>query len=878
MEPDEVGQAEPYPWRMQTLSLDGDGWRLRCVTPAADAPDLPDTLEATVPGCVHTDLLTAGLIPDPFVARNDEKVSWVSDCTWAYTLDFEVPEVSDHPTPDVSELCFDGLDTLATVTLNGERLGETKNMHRRYRFDCGAVLRPGSNRLEVRFQPALAYALEQREAYGLLPAHGNGSNPFTAHNFIRKMACSFGWDWGPILIGMGIFRGVRLEQWSGFRLGDLRAETSSISDGHAVLDVDLDVQHAGPEGQAGLSVTVRLVDPQGAEAASAQLDGEGHATLRVDDPHLWWPVGYGEQPLYTLIAEGPDGRSVQRRVGLRTVTLDTSADAGHSPPGGVDGTRPGEAMTLQINHRPVWCRGANFIPDDIFPSRVTPADLRERVVQARDANMNMLRVWGGGLYPEAAFFEVCDELGVMVWQDFLFACAGYPETDAYAAEIEAEATDNLSRLTGHASLVFWNGCNENLWIHHEMDYRGQAWPEWIGDRGWGLKYWFELLPAAVQRLAPNTPYWPGSPSNGMGERDPQTWHPNAQNRGNRHIWDVWQGDGQYRNYLNGVTRFASEFGYHGPPTWPTIRAFVPEGQLDELTFDHPLLEHHNRNRETHDNQQHANNRVSDDFDPPADFADWHYCAQVMQARALDMGVGWFRALHPYCAGALFWQLNDCWPVLSWSALDGLNRRKPLWYAMRRTMAPRYTVLRPARVLDADAGPAADLAAVPLAVFLHNDTAEPWTGSLTLEAWPLDAAEPHQQETLNVQVEPFGCERVDLPASLDRDLPTAATLAGAPTAWWWPRPDKQLAYAPPAEAYRASVEADADGARVTVRADRLVRDLCLFSDRIDPESEASDQAVTLRPGEQTVFEVLGRFPDPEALLKPPVLQCANRFGL
>ena len=862
---------------MLTQPLDGNAWTVACVEAPADAPPLPDRTMATVPGCVHTDLLAAGLIPDPFHGEQERQVQWVSACTWRYERSFDLePAVLDS---EHVELCFSGLDTLATIELNGATLGHTQNMHRRYRFDVQPHLHVGSNHLVVTLRPALPHALARREAYGLLPAHGNGSNPYTAHNFIRKMSCSFGWDWGPVLIGAGIHRPVRLEAWSGTRVGDVRCETSRLDPaaGSATLRVDADAS-----GACG----VVLNAPDGSRVAETTLVG-GTAELEVERPELWWPAGYGDQPLYTLTVTSESGHGVSRHVGLRTVALDTEEDGGR-PGGVIDGLIPGSAMTLRVNGQPVWCRGANWIPDDIFPSRVTETDLRERIGQARDANMNMLRVWGGGQYESDEFYDLCDELGLMVWQDFAFACAAYPEDADYAAEVEAEASDNVSRLTGHPSLVLWNGCNENLWIHHEVEYQGRSWPDLIGDRGWGWTYYFETLPTVVQRFAPSTPYWPGSPSNGPEDRDPTTWHPNAEHRGNRHIWEVWHGPGQYRNYRTAGTRFASEFGYHGPPTWPTIEAFVPDADVAELTWDHRLLEFHNRNSSANGGQAHTHRRIGDDFDADAvgaDLADWLYCAQVMQARALDTGVGWYRALHPYCSGALFWQLNDCWPVSSWSAIDGLGKRKPLWYAMRRTMAPRLIGIHPAAVQreglhTVDPHP-------PLRVVLHNDTAEAWVGRLTLEAWPLDGDRPVADHTEPVRVEPFSTAALEVPDHMPPMLPLCAAMSPsavdlAPTAppaagWWWPMPDREMRFTPPEEAIEAAAHPVPGGVEVTVVARRLVRDLCCFADRVDPDADVSDQAVTLRPGDCFTFKVSGRFGDTTPLLRPPVLQSANRFG-
>ena len=429
----------------------------------------------------------------------------------------------------------------------------------------------------------------------------------------------------------------------------------------------------------------------------------GTLTFDVDRPRRWWPIGHGEQPLYTLRVEllGEDGAVIdaaEHRVGLRTVELDIGQDRpGDDRP--ADGLGSGSRMRLLVNGVPIYCKGTNWIPDDCFPSRVGRNRYRRRVEQATAANMNMLRVWGGGLYESGDFYEICDELGVMVWQDFLLACAAYAEDEATAGEVAAEAADNVARLARHPSLVLWNGCNENLWGWFDWSQDGVPWPEAIGDRGWGLTYYFETLPQTVARLAPATPYWPGSPSTGPTLDDFHARHANDNENGNRHVWNVWHGPGHYLNYLGHYPRFCSEFGFHGPATWPTIERSTP---ADQRRWDSRVMRLHNKNglSEIGDGQDKSTARMADDFDaPPATtgdgFDDWLYLSAAMQARALSVGVGWFRSLFPWNNGSLIWQLNDCWPCSSWSLIDGDGRLKPLWYAARRFFAPARRQPRPA---------------------------------------------------------------------------------------------------------------------------------------------------------------------------------------
>ena len=809
-----------------------------------------------MPGCVHTDLLAADLIDDPYLGDNELKCLWIGRCDWTCRRTFDV--VADALCRDHADLAFDGLDTVAEIQVNGVVVGRSRDMHLRRRFGIKPQLRVGENELVVRFAAPLPHALAERDRLGDLPHTGEGSNPPLPHNFIRKMACNFGWDWGPVVPTCGIWRGVRLETWDVARLADVRPIVREATRDRAVLDVQLDV--AGDASAAVAEVT--LTSPDGREIYRGRA-GE----IAVDSPELWWPRSHGDQPLYMLcvVLKTTSGDELDRRehrVGLRTSRLVTEPDA--TP---IAGLGHGESMRLEVNGEAVYCKGANWIPDDCFPSRVTRDRYRRRVEQAADANMNMLRVWGGGLYESDDFYDACDELGVMVWQDFLLACAAYSEEEPFRSLIEAEATDNVARLARHPSLVLLNGCNENLMGYDDWGYDGKTWKEHIGDRGWGLHYYLDAFPRVVSDLAPGTPYWPASPYSNdptLGRRA------NLNEFGNRHIWDVWHGPGHYRNYLAHYPRFASEFGFHGPPTWATLECAVPD--KSQHHWDSPTVRLHNKNGGP-DGQRQTTTRMADDFDVPADFDDWLYLAQVMQARALDLGVRWFRALFPWNNGALFWQFNDCWPTFSWSSIDGAGRLKPLHHAARRFNAPRIITIAPRspQPVDgwADAG--------PLSVYLHNDHAEPWSGECQLRHMTL-GGDTLAATSWTIDLAPRSAAKFDVPEVM-RSRPTdsflVASLAGGERGFWWAAPDKELAYPPP----RFAADVAADGSSVTLTAETLLRDVCLFADRLDPSAEAGDACVTLLPGEQFTFAIRRGTTslDRDALVRPPVLQCVNRFG-
>ena len=855
---------------VDTACLAGGGWTLRLLNEhprdqgvTGDGSIVPEGLAgrdvpASVPGCVHTDLLAAGLIPDPYLADNEPALLWTGRCDWSYSRGFDVP--ADVPARRHVELCFDGLDTLATVLLNGVEVGRTRNMHRRYRFDVRPILRERDNELEVRFDAPVPAMWERQAALGELPREGCGSNPSLPFNTLRKMACNTGWDWGPIVPTCGLWRGVRLEAWDAGRLGDVRPVVREASAGRAVLEVAAEVVGTG-------TIRATLTPPDGGEPLISD------SRFEILDPQLWWPVGHGGQPLYALSVEllGDGGEVLderQHRVGLRTVTLDAAADAGDAPRP-ADALGEGAPMRLLVNGEPIYCKGANWIPDDCFPHRVGRDRYQRRIEQARDANMNMLRVWGGGVFESHNFYDICDELGVMVWQDFLAACAAYPEDAGTREEMEAEARDNVSRLTRHPSLVLWNGCNENLWAWYEWVYKGKTWPEFIGDRGWGLHYYFETFPRVVAELAPATPYWPGSPASGRTRAEFDLVDANANERGNRHVWNVWHGPGHYLNYLGHFPRFCSEFGFHGPACWPTVERSTPP---DHRRWDSPVMRLHNKNAVTDvgDGQDKTTARMADDFVVPADaggFDDWLYLSQVMQARALTVGVGWFRSLFPWNNGALFWQLNDCWPCSSWSAVDGDGRAKPLLFAARRFFAPRVVHLGPRKPTEVggwgeDAG--------PLRAYLHNDAAEPWHATLRLRLMSY-AGETLAELERDVGIAARSAAQADVPDDWPRraDSFLVAEADGGERAFWWFAADKDAPMPPPR--FKTTVEGNA----VTVTADTLLRDVCLFPDRLHPDAAANDACVTLLAGESFTFDVTSPVPlDADLLSAPPVLRCVG----
>ncbi|HEX8627682.1 MAG TPA: glycoside hydrolase family 2 protein [Catenuloplanes sp.] len=808
-----------------------DGWT---VTPAAGSPvpeELPTgPVPATVPGCVHTDLLSAGLIADPYLDDNEVHLSWIGRSDWVYETTFDWDGGAGHGLP--ADACVDlvcaGLDTVATVSVNGAEVGRTANMHRGYRFDVRSLLRTGPNTLRVRLDSAYRYAEEIRDALGDRP--NAYSEPF---QFIRKMACNFGWDWGPTLVTAGIWQSIGLHCWAGARLVTVRPLVT-VRDRTGQVEIHVEVER---ENDDPLTVRAAVGDAR-AEAVVAPGEGSAVLTLTVEDPQLWWPRGYGEQARHLLDVTLVDERgetldSWQRRIGFRTVRIDTAADDQGSP------------FTVVVNDMPIFVRGINWIPDDAFVTRVTRERYARQFREALDANVNFFRIWGGGRYESQDFYDLADELGVLVGQDFLFACAAYPEEEPIATEVAAEAREQVIRLSTHPSLVMWVGNNENIWGWHDW-----GWQEKLQGRTWGAGYYHKLLPGIVGELDPTRPYWPGSPWSGRADL-----HPNDQSHGTMHIWDVWNTH-DYTHYRQYVPRFLAEFGYQAPPAYATLRRALKD---EPLAPDSPGMAHHQK---AIDGDAKLQRGLDAHLPAPRDFDDWHYLTQVNQARAIALGVEHFRSHRPVCMGTVLWQLNDCWPVTSWAAIDGDGRRKPLWYALRRAYADRLLTIQP----RPDG----------LALVAVNETGEPWRAHAAVARLTTSGA-PRAKSTVELDVPAYGAVTVALPGDVTgTDDPHRELLlaeADGDRAWWFFASDREADR--PAARFDATAERTDSGARVTVTAHTLLRDLTLFADRVDPAAVTDDALVTLLPGESVTFTVHSAAPlDPAALTARPVLRCIN----
>ncbi|WP_282204285.1 glycoside hydrolase family 2 protein [Kitasatospora fiedleri] len=490
---------------MITRSTIGTGWHLTLTDPHPDAPaDLRGrTVPAAVPGCVHTDLLAAGLLADPYVGLNEAGQHWIGRSGWTWTTSFDLP-AGDAATR--RELVFHGLDTVAEVSVNGHVVGRTANMHRTHAFDVTALVTPTGNELRVHIGSVYDYTDARRAESGELPS--TYDEPF---NHVRKMAANFGWDWGPTLVTAGIWKPVELLGWSGARLESVRPAVTVDrpgQDGPATVTAHVAVRRAPDAPDAELLLTATVAGQRATGRVPAGSD-TAELTVAVPDARLWWPIGLGGQPLYDLEVGLSSGAGTadrwSRRIGFRTAELHTAPD------------RAGTPFEILVNGVHVPVRGVNWIPDDCFVSRLGRADYAAALDHAVEANVNLMRVWGGGIYEKDEFYDLCDERGLLVWQDFLFACATYSEEEPIRGEVLAEARDNVTRLAPHPSLVLWNGNNENLWGHRDW-----GWPEVLGDRGWGLAYYTELLPAVVAELDPGRRTGPAAPGRAPPTGTPTT--------------------------------------------------------------------------------------------------------------------------------------------------------------------------------------------------------------------------------------------------------------------------------------------------------------------------------------------------------------------
>ena len=633
-------------------------------------------LPATVPGCVHTDLLAAGKIGDPFYRLNEKDQQWIENEAWEYrtTLPVDAATLAHERV----ELVFAGLDTFAEVFVNGAPVLTADNMFRSWRADVKAKLKVGDNQILVRFASPIAAVKPAYDKLGYKLPAANDQGKEMVSMWARKAPYHYGWDWGPRFVTSGIWRPVALEAWDEARLDDVQVFQNKLEAGNVKPFAELGIVARVVAARAG-NARVTVAQPGGPVLGHADVAlkaGVNDVKLgaRIDKPELWWPAGLGPQRLYTLetrlaTADGKATDARTTRIGLRTIEVVHERDA------------EGKSFFIKVNGAPVFMKGANWIPADSFVTRVTDERYRSLLQSAVDANMNMLRVWGGGIYEDDRFYELADELGLLVWQDFMFACSMYPGDDPFVENVRHEAIENVRRLRNHPSLALWAGNNENE----------AAWKQW----GWQIKFvlnkkaqdriwadykrvFHEVLPAVVAAEDPGRFYTRSSPS-ANDDKVP----PNKKNWGDMHFWGVWHAENPYEAYGDNISRFMSEYGFQSFPDLASVKRYTaPDGS--DWNIESPVMLSHQRHPR---GNPLIRTYMERDFRKPKDFASFLYVGQVLQGIVIKYAAEAHRRAMGHNWGSLYWQLDDCWPVASWSSIDYYGRWKAEQYFARKFYAP-----------------------------------------------------------------------------------------------------------------------------------------------------------------------------------------------
>ncbi|MGM0432676.1 MAG: glycosyl hydrolase 2 galactose-binding domain-containing protein [Spirochaetota bacterium] len=667
---------------MTTIDLSGT-WKL---VRAVDGT----TSEMEIPGDIISALVHAGTIPDPFYGDQEQAVQWVGREDWLIEKDFHV-ETEMLQTPHIY-LELEEVDTIAEIRLNDKFVGACENMFVRYRFNISGALVPGDNRVQIHFFSAELKAKQRAQQLPYEIPHMTYPIQSMHRNLIRKCQCHAGWDWGPCLMTAGVYGKVSIKASPGERI---EAVHTNMRRNGSSWSVEVITELYCP-GNVTTSLTVTCAGSRWSE--TLQLSAgfqEIRCVLTVVRPELWWPVGYGEQPLYELQV-ATDCDTVCKQVGFRTVEVVNKPD------------ELGIPMTFRVNGREIFCKGANWIPMNALPGRFSDEEYAYYLQSALQAHMNMIRVWGGGLYEKEEFYRLCDRLGLLVWQDFMFSCALYPAETWFLDLVAREADYQIKRLKDHPCIALWCGNNEDVgaltWFEVSREHRDRYLIDYDRlNEG--------ILGTAVRNLDPNRCWWPSSPSAGEGDYS-DCWHNDS--KGDMHYWSVWHEGEPFSSYRRVTPRFCSEFGFQSFPSKELIETFCPP---DQLNITSPVMEHHQRNDR---GNTIIISTISRYFRFPGRFEDMLYLSQVQQAMAIETAVTYWRSRRPQCMGTLFWQLNDTWPGASWSSIEYGHRWKALHYAARRFYAPQILTF-----LEAEDG--------MVELYGVNDTYTPVQGKLTLTA-------------------------------------------------------------------------------------------------------------------------------------------------
>ena len=638
------------------LTLDGE-WTL---TRAATG----DTYAATVPGCVHTDLMAADVLPDLDWRDNEDAHQWPVDEDWVYSRSFDVSAAV--LASEQIELVCEGLDTLATVAINGTVVLDADNMHRTWIVPVRDVLAAGVNTIEVAF-PSPVFVMEEKHREHPLNRWNLYDDRFRGLNHLRKMACAGGWDWGPRALTSGIWRTISIQASSGPRISGLRIEQEHLDGGvdvRAVVDID-----------GAQSVTVRAtLSLEGRDIVQTTATPDSTLSevvlhVATDEVRLWWPNGMGDQPLYEcrvdlLSEDGSVADSTTRRIGLRTIKLDRHPDEW------------GESFQFLVNGRPVFAKGGNWIPIDYYLSRIRGEQYTDLLGSMADANMNMVRLWGGGIYENDAFYDTCDELGLMIWHDHLFACSTYPSYDReWLESVRHEVRDNVTRIRHHPSIALW--CGNNELEQGLVNWKGSETSDAMSAIDYGRLFDHDL-PRWLAELDPSRPYWPGSPHTPSGDRSDF----NDPASGDAHCWDVWFGGLPFEDQRKWMHRFMSEFGFQSMPEPRTVAGYTEPADRNVSSY---IMDFHQRSYGQGNKQIYR--YLLDWFQLPRSFDETLWLSQISHALCVQYACEHARRMQPRMMGILYWQINDIWPCSSWASIDVFGRWKALHYAAKRFFAP-----------------------------------------------------------------------------------------------------------------------------------------------------------------------------------------------
>lgn len=826
-----------------------EGWKFRQAR-------LTNWYPATVPGVVHTDLLQNKIIEDPFFRLNERGLQWIDKEDWVYETCFTL--AADMMRKENMELVFEGLDTYADVYLNDECILKANNMFRRWSIPVRQYIREENNILKVYFHSPVKIDVPKWDALPYqYPASNDQSENGGLFNkkisiFARKAGYHYGWDWGPRLVTSGIWRPVYIRAWSDLRINDVFIEQKEVGAGRAVIagHVELDAD----KDMDGVLVTIT-------DEATGRVLGEWQADLKrgtnrvtvdfvLHKPKLWWSNGLGEPFLYRfrtdIIAGGELLDSKTERVGIRSLKVVHQPD------------KDGHTFYIELNGRPVFAKGANYIPLDNFLPRVTPENYKRTILDAAGVNMNMLRVWGGGIYENDVFYDLCDEHGIMIWQDFMFACSMYPAEGALLDNIHQEAVDNVKRLRNHACIALWCGNNEcqDAWLGWGWKREIERQNKEYADKIWAQyrQQYHVTLPGVVREYAPGTFYWPSSPFAFEGEMSGTT-------DGDRHYWSVWHGKAPISDYDSEKSRFFSEYGFQSFPEFESVKRYAPYPEDWDIRSE--VMMSHQRGGD------HANGLIEtyllNEYKKPRDFRAFLYMNHVLQGDAIKTAIESHHRQMPYNMGTLFWQHNDCWPVASWASRDYYGRWKAQHYYVRKA----YDDILISPVVEGD----------DLKVYAVSDRLENTSGRLQLQVCQFDGTVVHH----------WG-KSVGISGNDSRvcfSAPLAKLLEGANRGTVYVRVDytdksgrvyhnnyclgKQKDMDYPKVDLQTEVRSIEGGYEVTVSADKFARAVCLSV--ADNESVYSDNYFDVQPKSSVQVQVRTRL-SAEAFNGSLRLTCLN----